>query len=84
MMLTDPVTKIDDEMWVLLWSYKQNALHIEPLERTLALNRRAYTDNKPGDYRLLFVGYREDVDAASRACRNTLKGRERNRKLLVI
>lgn len=83
-MNTDPVTKIDGEMWVLLWSHKQNALHIEPLERTLELNQRAYTDNKPGDYRLLFVGYREDVDAAARSCRHMLKGRERNRKLLVI
>lgn len=84
MMLTDPVTKMDNGMWVLLWSHKQNALHIEPLEVTLTLNRRAYTENKPGDYRMLFVGYREDVDAAARTCRSTLKGRERNRKLLVI
>lgn len=53
--------------WVLLWSQKQNALHVETLPETLAINRRACIHNKPGDYRVLMVGSHEDVSATSRS-----------------
>jgi len=69
--------------YVLLWSQRQNALHVEPLERHLSLNRQAYRDNTGGDYRLLFIGTREEVDQAADAIRNTIRERSyaHNRKV---
>jgi hypothetical protein len=34
-------------VFVLLWSQRDNALHVEPLERVLSLNRESYTDDEP-------------------------------------
>ena len=65
--------------WSLLWSQRQNALHIEPFEDTLSKNRQAYTDNRGGDYRLLFVGPKEDVEKAADAIRHTLRDRALSR-----
>jgi hypothetical protein len=64
------------EQWVLLWSQKQNALHIEPMDRMLTINRNAYRDNRPGDYRTLFIGPRDVIDAAADAMRSTMADRE--------
>lgn len=64
---------------VLLWSQRQNALHIEPMDHHLSVNRRAYRDNQGGDYRVLFVGTREEVDEAATALRNTIAGRSKGR-----
>lgn len=64
------------EQWALLWSHKQNALHIEPLERMFSMNRQAYRDNKGGDYRLLLIGTRADVDATADSLRSTMARRE--------
>jgi len=61
--------------WVLLWSQKQNALHVETLPETLAINRRACMQNKPGDYRVLMVGSHEDVSATSRSFARMLEQR---------
>lgn len=61
----------------LLWSHRQNALHIEPLEATLSANRIAYRDNKGGDYRVLFMGEKAEVEKAADAIRHTLAGRDR-------
>lgn len=66
--------------WVLLWSCAQDALHIEPLERMLAANRIACRNNDGGDYRLLNIGTREEVDAQADAMRPLL---DRRRELRV-
>ena len=63
-------------LWVLLWSRQQNAFHVEQLDSMLRTNRTAYSENKPGDYRVLHIGYREDVDGLADSCRGTLKSRE--------
>jgi hypothetical protein len=68
-----------NEQWSLLWSQRQNALHIEPFEKTLSTNRQAYASNTGGDYRVLFVGERKDVDAAPDALRSTMADREFDR-----
>ena len=70
--------------WVLLWSQRQNALHIEPMDAMLSANRNAYRDNRPGDYRLLFVGDKETVDAAADAMRSTMADREVGRELPLL
>lgn len=64
-----------DDLWVLAWSQRQNALHIEPLQRHTSLNREAYADNRPGDYRMLLVGAKADVDATAASIRPTLIAR---------
>jgi hypothetical protein len=64
------------EQWVLLWSMKQNAIHIEPLEKMLSSNRLAYRENRSSDYIPLYVGERAHVDAAAGFCHATLTERE--------
>ena len=63
-------------IYVLLWSQRQNALHVEPIEQMLTLNREAYRDNKAGDFRVLFVGNQDAISQAAAACRRTLAARE--------
>jgi len=61
------------EQWVLAWSQRQNALHVETLERHMQLNREACVDNRPGDYRLLRIGTRAEVDATANSIRPALR-----------
>ena len=72
------------DQWCLCWRQHQNALHIEPMERHLSANRAAYRDNTAGDYRLLLIGTREEVDTAATAARQTIGLREvgREREML--
>lgn len=65
--------------YVLLWSQRQNSLHVEPLENLLENNRRAYRDNVSTDYQVLLMGSREDVDATAENLRPTLKARTADR-----
>jgi len=64
------------EQYVLLWSQSQNALHIETLAKHASLNRAAYADNTPGDYRLLVAGTREEVEATAANIRPTMALRD--------
>lgn len=64
------------DQWCLCWSQEQNAFHIEPLETHVATNRRAYRENKPGDYRVLHIGTREMVDSMAVNAGGTLASRE--------
>lgn len=64
------------EQWVLLWSQAQNALHVETLAQHASTNRQAYAENRPGDYRMLWVGTRADVHATATSIRPTLMQRD--------
>lgn len=68
-----------NEQWVLLWSCAQNALHVETLAQHTSTNRQAYAENRPGDYRLLLVGTRAEVDATAASIRPTTAQREAGR-----
>ena len=57
------------EVWVLLWSHSQNALHIEPLTSMHRSNLEAFTENRGMDYVPLFVGSRSVVDIVANAVR---------------
>lgn len=72
------VQSMNQGLWVLLWSKQQNAFHVEPLDSMLKTNREAYSENRPGDYRVLHIGYREDVSDVADSCRGTLKAREQS------
>lgn len=61
--------------WVLLWSYEQSALHIEPMERMFELNRIACLKNRGGDYRPLMLGAREEVEAYADKVRAVIEAR---------
>ena len=60
---------------VLLWSQTQNALHVETLTQHTSTNRAAYADNLPGDYRLLLVGTKAEVDATAASIQPTIAAR---------
>jgi hypothetical protein len=67
------------EQWALCWSCSQNALHTETLAQHTSANRAAYADNRPGDYRLLLVGTRAEVDATAASIRPTMMMRDLGR-----
>jgi hypothetical protein len=67
------------EQWALCWSASQNALHVETLAQHCSKNREAYAGNRPGDYRLLLVGTRAEVDATAASIRPTMVQREAGR-----
>lgn len=69
------------ELWVLLWSQSQNALHVEQVDDMLHSNRQAYADNRRMDYVPLVFGSRAVIDDAARACRPTLVTRCEQREL---
>ncbi len=62
---------------VLLWSRRQNALHIEPVEQMLSSNREAYRDDRHGDYIAIAMGPKDQMHAAADACRQTMVARAR-------
>lgn len=62
---------------VLLWSKRQNALHIEPVDRMLSSNRDAYRDDRGCDYIPIAMGSKEEMHAAADAVRNTLSARQK-------
>lgn len=57
------------EVWALLWSRSQNALHIESLSDMQRANLDAFADNRRMDYVPLQIGSRDAVDMAAAAIR---------------
>ena len=68
------------DQWVLLWSARQNALHVETLDRMLASNRTACAEGRACDYVVLFIASRAEVEAGAEKLRPTLIERELRRK----
>ena len=64
------------EIWVLLWSHSQNALHIEPLTEMHRSNLEAFNENRSMDYVPLQIGSRADVDWAADHVRPAVHARE--------
>lgn len=60
------------KQYALLWSKKQGMPHIEPVERMLSNNRRAYTENRSNDYIPLAFGTLDEMSDAADAIRPTL------------
>jgi hypothetical protein len=60
---------------VLLWSQRQNALHIETVEQMLSANRAAYRESRPMDYVPLWLGTREQCEGTANNLQGTLAER---------
>lgn len=72
------------EQWALLWSKKQNAFHVEPVENWLSKNRVAYRDDGTlADYHPIVIGDRQTCEATADAARATLAAREELQPLKV-
>lgn len=61
---------------VLLWSQRQNALHIESVEEMLAAGRRAYGENRSSDYVPIAMGEKDAMHQVADSIRCTLAARE--------
>jgi len=66
--------------WVLEWSQKQNAFHIQPLSASLARSQEMFLENKTHQYITLMVGeknicekmaddHRHRLDERSKSCK---------------
>ncbi len=64
------------EVWVLLWSQSQNALHVERLTDMQKTNLEAFTENRRLDYVPLQIGSRAAVDWAANHVRPAVHARE--------
>lgn len=67
----------------LLWSQRNNALHVETVEAMLSRGRVAYTADRPTHYVPLLIGSWSEVHAAADAARQTLAERSRSRVVEV-
>lgn len=74
-MLAEHPTLRPTEIWVLLWSKSQCALHIETLDRTFCTNAAAFADDRRMDYVVIMAGDRELVDAFADRLRPTVNNR---------
>lgn len=61
---------------VLEWSKAGNTLRTQPVEACLSRNRQAYTEDGDADYVPIYIGGREECDAAAQASVGTLKARK--------
>ena len=43
------------KLWTVEWSYSQKQYHVDTLERTLARNQKAFTENRSCDYIILAI-----------------------------
>jgi hypothetical protein len=67
------------ELWVLLWSHRANAFHVEPLQHMLKSNVRAYADDRPMDYVPILIGTYDQCSTTAAGCRYTLARRQEGR-----
>lgn len=69
-----------NELWVLEWSHKANAFHIQAASRMTSKNRQAYAeDRKPQDWAVIHIGTKGECHQAAEAARGTLYRREKLR-----
>jgi len=74
-----PLAAEAPELWVLLWSQSQNALHIERLRDTLKSSRDAFADDRQMDYVPLYVGDRDGADLVADTVRPIVRNRAEKR-----
>jgi hypothetical protein len=68
------------DQWVLLWSKRQNCLHIEPVDNWLSKNRVAYRDEATlADFHPIYIGAKELCHQTADSVRSTITARETQR-----
>lgn len=72
------------EIWVLLWSQSQCALHVESLRDMQRANLEALHDDRRMDYVPLLIAAREEVDEAAEAIRPLIRKRQEERSALAV
>jgi hypothetical protein len=70
--------------YVLSWSKRQNALHVESLEVMLSSNRQAYRDERACDYLPIHIGTQDECLAAADAIRPTMAARDLTRVRVTL
>lgn len=69
------------DLWALLWSKRQNCLHIEPVADWLSKNRAAYRDEcSLMDYHPIYIGDKEMCHITADSVRATISARDVSRK----
>ncbi len=71
-----------DEKWVLEWSQKQNAFHLQPLAKLLSKNQACFIDNTSHSYILLMVGEKDACCRMADSWRDRLD--QRTSKLSLV
>ena len=72
---------MSSELWVLEWHQKSNNFHIQPLDKMLSDNRRAYMrDVARQNWIVLVVGTHDECTATADAARPTLQARGEMRR----
>jgi len=65
------------DKYFLLWSKSQDALHIEPIERTMGINAEHFARNRQAnDYMPIAIGTQEQIDAVADVCRKAMLERK--------
>ena len=67
------------KQWVLEWSKRQNAFHIQEAGRAIESNLQAMVSERVCDYITVMIGSREDCDKTADRFRHYLKKREPGR-----
>jgi hypothetical protein len=69
------------DMTVLLWSQRQNVLHIESVREMLESNIEALRCDRPMDYVVIYIGTQSECDKVAEAVHPKLWKREEARLL---
>lgn len=71
------------DQWALLWSKRQNCLHIEPVADWLSKNRVAYRDARTlMDYHPIYMGTKDMCHETADSVRSTIAARDKERSKL--
>lgn len=65
-----------NDKYVLEWSRKQNAFHIQPEGKAVEMNLQALVSNYERDYATIAIGAREHCEMVAKHFRPYLKQRE--------
>jgi len=71
------------DVWVVLWSQSQNALHVERLSDMVESNRTAFLENRRMDYVPLGVGSRAEIESIANEVRPTVYARAEESEIPV-
>lgn len=69
------------DIWVLEWSQRQNAFHIQRAQSAMETNLNSLLSNNKTDYITVMIGSREKCDAVADKARHYIKEREKKHSM---